>query len=74
MPVIRRWEIKLSVEFLLPALAETCQDAGIPLLGATFDPFDYFMYGIGTASAAFFDTFVFSRVFDFWSVKEILKK
>ena len=74
MPIFRRWEIKLTAAFLLPAIAETCQYAGIPILGATFDPLDYFMYGIGTASAAFFDTQVFSRVFDFWVVQETVKK
>jgi hypothetical protein len=55
------------IAFLVPSIAETCQYFGIPALGSTFDPLDYFMYGIGALSAAVFDTRVFSRVFIFWA-------
>jgi hypothetical protein len=67
MPILRRWEAKLAITFLLPSIAETCQYFGIPVLGSTFDPLDYFMYGIGAASAVVVDTQVFSRIFDFWT-------
>ena len=62
--------MKLAIAFLTPALAETCQYFGIEVLGATFDLFDYFMYGIGALSAVVFDTKVFSRLFDFWTVEK----
>jgi hypothetical protein len=67
MPILRRWEAKLAIAFLMPSIAETCQYFGIPVLGSTFDPLDYLMYGIGAMLAAAVDTQVFSRTFDFWT-------
>jgi hypothetical protein len=67
MPILRRWEAKLAIAFLMPSIAETCQYFGIPVLGSTFDPLDYFMYGIGAMLAVLVDTQVFSRIFDFWT-------
>ncbi len=68
IPVLRRWEAKFAIAFLIPAIAETCQYFGVPVLGSTFDPLDYFMYGIGALSAAVVDTQVFSQVFGFWTI------
>jgi hypothetical protein len=70
MPILRRWEAKLAVAFLIPSIAETCQYFGIPVLGSTFDLLDYFMYGIGAISAVTVDTQVFSRIFDFWAMEK----
>jgi hypothetical protein len=70
MPILRRWEAKLAIAFLMPSIAETCQYFGIPVLGATFDPLDYFMYGIGAMSAVVVDTQLFSRIFDFWTMEK----
>ncbi len=67
MPILRRWETKLAIVFLMASTAETCQYFGIPVLGETFDPLDYAMYAIGAISAAVVDTQVFSRVFAFWA-------
>jgi hypothetical protein len=67
MPVLRRWEAKFAIAFLMPSIAETCQYFGIPVLGSTFDPLDYLMYGIGAMSAVVVDRQVFSRIFDFWT-------
>ena len=67
MPILRRWEAKLAIVFLMPSIAETCQYFGIPVLGSTFDPLDYFMYGIGAMAAVVVDTQMFSRIFDFWT-------
>jgi len=66
IPILRRWEVKLAITFLIPSIAETCQYFGIQVLGSTFDLVDYFMYGIGAMSAVAVDTQVFSRIFDFW--------
>ena len=63
LPVLRRWEAKLAIAFLMPSIAETCQYFEIPVLGSTFDLLDYFMYGIGAMSAVIVDTQVFSRIF-----------
>lgn len=70
MPILRRWEAKSAIAFLIPSIAETCQYFGIPVLGSTFDPLDYLMYGIGAISAAVVDTQVFSRIFDFWTMEK----
>jgi hypothetical protein len=70
IPILRRWEVKSAIVFLMAAIAETCQYFGIPVLGATFDALDYLMYAIGAVSAAVVDTQVFSRVFDFWAVEK----
>lgn len=67
IPILRRWEVKLAIAFLIPSIAETCQYFGIPVLGATFDPLDYLMYALGALSAVVVDTQVFSRVFGFWT-------
>lgn len=67
MPILGRWEAKLAIAFLMPSIAETCQYLGIPALGSTFDPLDYFVYGIGAVSAVVVDTQVFSRIFGFWT-------
>lgn len=70
MPILRRWQAKSAIAFLLPSIAETFQYFGIPVLGSTFDLLDYLMYGIGAISAAVVDTKVFSRKFDFWTVEK----
>jgi hypothetical protein len=70
MPILRRWEAKFAIAFLVPSIAETCQYFGLPVLGPTFDPLDYFMYGIGAMSAAIVETQVFPRKFDFWTLEK----
>jgi len=70
MPILERWEAKLAMAFLLPSLAETLQYFGIPVLGSTFDPLDYLMYGIGSMSAAIVETQVFSQIFVFWNMEK----
>lgn len=72
IPVLRRWQVKLGVTFLLPATAETLQFFGVNALGITFDPLDYLMYATGATSAAIVDTQVFARVFDFWGAEKIV--
>lgn len=66
-PFLKRWEVKSAIMFLAPSTAETCQYFGIPILGSTFDPLDYFMYGVGALSAALLDTQVFTWTFSFWN-------
>jgi hypothetical protein len=69
MPILRRWEAKSAIAFLIPSIAETCQYFGVPVLGSTFDPLDYLMYGIGAIAAAAVDTQVFSRMFHSWTME-----
>jgi hypothetical protein len=65
-PWMRRWQARLAASVLLPSIAETCQWGGIPLLGSTFDPMDYLMYGIGAGLGVALDAQVFARMFAFW--------
>lgn len=69
-PLLRHWNVKLAIAFLIPSTAETCQYFGIPVLGSTFDSLDYFMYALGVTLAAVFDMQIFPRVFDFWSIEK----
>ncbi len=71
IPVLKRWEAKLVIMFVMPSIAETCQYFGIPVLGSTFDPLDYLMYAIGVTFAAIVDTQVFPRIFDFWKKETV---
>jgi hypothetical protein len=66
LPIRRRWGVKCALAFTLPAIAETCQFFGVPVLGVTFDPLDYLIYALGALAAVLVDTQVFSRVFVFW--------
>jgi hypothetical protein len=68
IPVLKHWEVKWVIMFLLPSVAETCQYFGIPVLGSTFDPWDYLVYAIGVTFAAIVDTQVFPRIFGFWKL------
>lgn len=70
LPGLRRWEVKWASMILLPSIAETCQYFGIPVLGSTFDPFDYLMYATGATLAAIVDTQIFPRIFHFWTVEK----
>ncbi len=70
-PFFSRWETKSASVFLLASAAETLQYFGVSVLGSTFDPLDYIMYGIGAISAAVVDTQVFARAFGFWTSERV---
>jgi len=55
----------------MASAAETLQYFGVAVLGSTFDPLDYVMYGIGAISAAVVDTQVFARAFGFWTRERV---
>lgn len=71
LPVRWRWGVKFGLAFILPAIAETCQYFGVPVLGVTFDPLDYVFYGLGALAGVLVDTQVFSRVFSFWAREKV---
>lgn len=48
--------------FLAACGAEIFQYFGITVLGSTFDPWDFLMYGLGVAAAVIFDWLFISRV------------
>ncbi len=70
VPFFRNWKIKAAGTFLLPAIAETGQYLGIPILGTTFDPLDYIIYGIGTIAAVLVETQILARFLAFWNIPE----
>ena len=55
MPWYKPWQVKLALAIFVPAIAETAQYFGIPVLGSTFDPLDYCMYLVGATAAALVD-------------------
>lgn len=51
-----------ALVFGMGALTETMQYFGVPILGRTFDPLDYLMFGIGIMGAVIFEWAVLSRL------------
>jgi len=69
LSVLRSWIVKSILVFGAACFVEIAQFFGVPLLGRTFDPLDFVMYGLGVMLAAILDTTVFPRIFDFWTPK-----
>ena len=67
-PFFRSWVVKALPVFAVGCAVELAQFYGAPILGRTFDPLDFLMYGIGVLMAAALDVVVFPRIFDFWAV------
>lgn len=67
---LRDWRVKALLVFAAASVTEIMQAFGIPLLGLTFDPLDFVMFGAGTLAAAFLDRVVLERLFTFWSREE----
>lgn len=68
---LRSWVVKALPVFAVGCAVEIAQFYGAPILGRTFDPLDFLMYGIGVLSAAALDMFVFPRIFGFWAVEKV---
>jgi len=66
---LRDWRVKAVLVFGATSSTEVMQAFGIPLLGQTFDPLDFAMFGGGVLLAALVDRFLFDRLFRFWSPK-----
>ncbi|MFC2030863.1 hypothetical protein ACFLWA_09070 [Chloroflexota bacterium] len=67
VPALRSWLVKAALVFVAASAVEMAQFFGVPLLGRTFDPTDFFMYAAGVLLAALLDTVVFPRIFGFWT-------
>jgi hypothetical protein len=65
--LLRYWTVKAILIFGAASSVEIAQLFGVPILGRTFDPVDFIMYGLGVMLAVIVDTLVFSRVFEFWT-------
>jgi len=68
-PLLERWPVKALLVFGAAACVEIAQFFGASILGQTFDPLDFVMYGSGVVLAAFLDAVVFAGVFGFWTPK-----
>jgi hypothetical protein len=66
IPILKNWKTKAAIVFIIAAGTEIAQAFGIPILGSTFDPLDFVMFGVGIFIAIGLD-YIFSRVFSFWS-------
>ena len=66
---LQDWWVKALLVFATASLTEVMQAFGVPLLGQTFDPLDFVMFGVGVLLAAFVDGVLFNRVLPFWSPK-----
>jgi len=60
---LRDWRVKALLVFGIASLVEVLQGFGVPLLGRTFDPLDFVMFGIGTLLAVLADRLVLERHF-----------
>lgn len=65
-PVLRRWQIRAAIAFLVPAIAEILQGLGIRALGTTFDAWDFLAYAVGVSAGALVDRRLFPRIFPLW--------
>lgn len=70
LSLLRSWIVKSILVFGAGSSVEVAQFFGAPILGRTFDPVDFVMYGIGVIIAATLDTTLFPRIFEFWTPKE----
>ena len=61
------WRVKAGLVFAITSLTEVAQAFGVPILGSTFDPLDFVMFGIGVLLAVFADRVLFARLFPFWA-------
>jgi hypothetical protein len=59
---LRYWVVRAALVFGAASAVEVAQGLGLPVLGRTFDPLDFAMYGLGTGLAALLDGLVFPRV------------
>jgi len=66
--LLKPWYVKAALVLMFGFSIETAQYLGYPILGSTFDPFDFAAYTMGILLAVVFDQIVFPRLFIFWKV------
>ena len=64
--LLQSWMVKGLLIFTAASAVELAQYKGIPLLGRTFDPWDFVMYGLGVILAILCDLVIFPRLLSFW--------
>lgn len=66
---LRDWRVKAVLVFSVASSTEVMQAFGVPLLGQTFDPLDFVMFGVGVLLAALVDRSLFDRHLRWWAPK-----
>jgi hypothetical protein len=69
VPFLRDWRVKAMLVFGAACSTEVLQAFGVPLLGRTFDPLDFVMFGVGVMLAVFVDKLLLDRLFLRWPLK-----
>jgi len=67
--LLRDWRVKSVLVFGVAASTEVLQAFGVPLLGQTFDPLDFVMFGGGVLLAALVERSLFHRLLPWWTPK-----
>jgi hypothetical protein len=65
--LMRHWFVRGILIFGAASAVEIAQGFGVALLGETFDPLDFVMYGVGVILAAILDVAVLPRIFKRWA-------
>ena len=66
---LRDWRVKAMLVFGVASSTEVMQALGVPMLGQTFDPLDFVMFGGGVLLAVLVDTFLFDRFLPWWTLE-----
>lgn len=66
---LRDWRVKAMLVFAVASSTEVMQAFGVPLLGQTFDPLDFVMFGGGVLLAALVERCLFDRLLPWWTPK-----
>jgi hypothetical protein len=69
VPFLRDWRVKAMLVFGVSSSTEVLQAFGVPLLGRTFDPLDFVMFGVGVMLAVLVDRVLLDRLLPRWSPK-----
>ena len=62
VPLLRDWRSKALLVFAAASATEILQAFGVHLLGTTFDPLDFVMFGVGVLLAVLVDKLLFDRL------------
>jgi hypothetical protein len=68
--LLRDWRVRAMLVFGVASSTEVLQAFGVPLLGQTFDPLDFVMFGGGVLLAVLLDRFLFDRLLPWWTPKK----
>ena len=60
--ILRDWRIKAILVFGVASSTEVMQAFGVPLLGETFDPLDFIMFGGGVLLAVIVEKTLIDRL------------